>query len=250
MVFRHSRPIHGHTPLIQLLQVRTERFQHNGHVPGSANQNRGPSDFDIRDAFSAGLTYDIPAPKINPFTNAILHGWSLESIIQARSAAPEDISYQNTFAQSLIKGGIVNVRPDVSPGQPLYLYGAQYPGGKAFNPAAFTPPPADANGNPIRQGNLVRNTLRGFGATQWDFAVHRDFPIREAFKLQFRAEMFNVLNHPNFALPVPIIDGGGFGIATQMLGGSLTDVAGNGGLNPLYQLGGPRSMQFALKLMF
>jgi hypothetical protein len=222
----------------------------NGLVPGNANQNRGPSDFDIRDAFSAGLTYDIPAPKINPLTNAILHGWSLESVIQARSAPPEDIFYNNTFAQTLVNGGIVNVRPDVIPGQPLYLYGSQYPGGKAFNPAAFTPPPTDANGNPARQGNLGRNALRGFGATQWDFAVHRDFPIREAFKLQFRAEMFNVLNHPNFAPPLPSIDGGGFGVSTQMLGASLTDISGNGGLNPLYQLGGPRSMQFALKLMF
>jgi hypothetical protein len=221
----------------------------NGLLPASANQNRGPSDFDIRNAFSAGLTYDIPAPKFNPLTNAILHGWSIENVIQARSAAPEDISYQNTF-NGFIKGSLINIRPDVVSGQPLYLYGSQYPGGKAFNPAAFTPPPADANGNPIRQGNLGRNALRGFGTTQWDFAVHRDFPIHEAVKLQFRAEMFNVLNHPNFAPPYPVIDGVGFGIATQMLGGSLTDVTGNGGLNPLYQLGGPRSMQFALKLSF
>jgi hypothetical protein len=222
----------------------------NGLVPGSANQNRGPSDFDIRDAFSASLTYDVPAPKINRFTNAILHGWSLESIIQARSAPPEDISYQNTFAQTLVNGGIVNVRPDLILGQSLYLYGSQYPGGKAFNPAAFTAPPMGANGNPVRQGNVGRNTLRGFGATQWDFAVHRDFPIHEALKLQFRAEIFNILNHPNFAPPLPTIDGAGFGIATQMLGRSLTDIAGNGGLNPLYQLGGPRSMQLALRLMF
>jgi hypothetical protein len=62
--------------------------------------------------------------------------------------------------------------------------------------------------------------------------------------------MFNVLNHPNFAPPSPVIDAPTFGIATQMLGQSLTDVTGNGGLNPLYQTGGPRSLQFALKLMF
>src|SRR5580704_1097858 len=222
----------------------------NGILPGNANQNRGPSDFDIRNELSAGLTYDIPFPKVKSFTNALFSGWSLESIIQAHSAPPEDISYQNTFNNGAIKNSLINIRPDVVPGQPLYLYGSQYPGGKAFNPAAFTPPPADANGNPIRQGNLGRNTLRTFGLTQWDFAVHRDFPIREALKLQFRAEMFNVLNHPNFAPPSPVIDAPTFGIATQMLGQSLTDVTGNGGLNPLYQTGGPRSLQFALKLMF
>jgi hypothetical protein len=221
----------------------------DGLLPGSSNQNRGPSDFDIRNGFSAGLTYDIPAPKLNSLTNAILRGWSVENIIQARSAPPEDISYQNTFTGT-IKGSIINIRPDAVAGQPLYLYGSQYPGGKAFNPAAFAPPPVDSNGNAIRQGDLGRNALRSFGATQWDFAVHRDFPVHEALKLQFRAEMFNVINHPNFASPSPVIDQGGFGVATQMLGQSLTDVVGNGGLSPLYQIGGPRSMQFALKLMF
>jgi hypothetical protein len=110
-------------------------------------------------------------------------------------------------------------------------------------------PPADANGNPLRQGNLGRNALRAFGATQWDFAVHRDFPLRESLKLQFRAEMFNVLNHPNFGPLSQSIDGGGFGLAMQMLNRSLADIAGSG-LSPLYQVGGPRSMQFALKLVF
>jgi hypothetical protein len=222
----------------------------NTLAPGNANQNRGPSDFDIRNAFSAGVTYDIPAPKINTFTNAILRGWSTENFIVARSASPIDIFYQNTFNQTIIKGGFVNIRPDVVPNQPLYLHGSQYPGEKAFNPAAFTPPPADANGNPLRQGNLGRNALRGFGTTQWDFAVHRDFPIHESLKLQFRAEMFNVLDHPNFGPPSSIIDQGGFGIATQMLGQSLTDFVGSGGFDPLYQIGGPRSVQFALKLSF
>src|SRR5262249_27465946 len=146
------------------------------------------------------------------------------------------------------------VRPDVVAGQPFYLFGPQFPGGKAFNPAAFTPPPI-SGGVPTREGNLERNGLRGFGATQWDFAVHRDFPIRENLKLQFRAEMFNVLNHPNFAQPVgnlgsPTVPNPQFGKSTQMLGPSLSGTAGVGGFNPLYQIGGPRSIQFALKMEF
>jgi hypothetical protein len=224
----------------------------NTFAPGSANQNRGPSDFDIRNAFSAGLTYEIPSPKTGAVTKAILGGWSLDSIVQARSAPPVDIYYTtNTFADTLVNGGVVNIRPDVVPGQPLYLYGPQYPGAKAINPGAFAPPPADANGNPLHQGNLGRNTLRGFGASQWDFAVHRDFLIHESLKLQFRAEMFNILNHPNFGPPMPAIDQGGFGIATQTLGQSLSGgLLGAGGFSPLYQVGGPRSCQFALKLSF
>ena len=106
---------------------------------------------------------------------------------------------------------------------PFYIYGPEYPGGKALNPNAFTNPPVDpTTGLPTRQGDLGRNALRGFGLTQWDFAVHRDFPIREALKLQFRAEMFNVLNHPNFA-PYDTNFGVGdpyFGQATEMLGQS------------------------------
>jgi hypothetical protein len=99
--------------------------------------------------------------------------------------------------------------------------------------------------------------LRGFTATQWDFAVHRDFPIHESVKLQFRAEMFNVLNHPNFGAPnnlfVSSQFGGplpNFGLSTKMLGRSLDQNPGGGSFSSLYQMGGPRSIQLALKLTF
>jgi hypothetical protein len=132
------------------------------------------------------------------------------------------------------------------------LYGANYPGGKAFNPAAFTGPPVDPATNvALRQGDFGRNILRGFGAWQWDLAVHRDFPIHESLMLQFRAEMFNVLNHPNFGPPKGNIGDPQFGLATQMFGQSL-DGGFSGGtpFSPLYQIGGPRSIQLALKLHF
>jgi hypothetical protein len=222
----------------------------NLFVPGTnRNANRGPSDFDIRNAVSAGLTYEIPTASNGIIASALLHGWSLQSFVLSTSAPPEDIFYEFTFNPE-INGAATNIRPDVVPGKPLYLYGDQYPGGKAFNPSAFTPPPADSSGNPLRQGDLGRNTLRAFDVFQWDFALHRDFPVHERLKLQFRAEMFNVLNHPNFGPPLPEIDAPGFGLATKMLGQSLGGIGGVGGFNPLYQIGGPRSIQFALKLMF
>jgi len=232
------------------------------------NVNRGSSNFDIRSAFSAAVTYEVPTPKINAFTNAILHGWSLQSVIQARSAPPVDVFNGSFFGFFGVLNGLANVRPDVVPGVPLYLYGPQYPGGKAFNntPGAvvggcpdgsqsvgpFCPPPTDVNGFPLRQGNLGRNALRGFGATQWDLSVHRDFPIHESLKLQFRAEMFNVLNHPNFGQPIADLSNiTQFGRSTQMLGRYLAgNSVGFGGFSPLYQIGGPRSIQFALKVQF
>ncbi len=244
-------------------------------VPGiNPNANHASSDFDIRNAFSTGITYDIPFGKRNGFANAILRGWSVQNIFQARSAPPVNVyNFLSGFAS--LFGAVTLVRPDLVPGIPLYLFGPQFPGGKAINstPGAvaggcpdgsqsvgpFCPPPSDPNtGAPLRQGNLGRNALRGFGATQWDFAVHREFPVHEAVKLQFRAELFNVLNHPNFGPPSGDISGilqPNFGQATQMLGQSLNGGGifsnlGGGAFNPLYQIGGPRSIQFALKLAF
>ena len=127
----------------------------------------------------------------------------------------------------------------------------QCPGGKGINPAAFTDPPTDSQtGNPLRQGNLSRNALRGFGVIQWDFAVHRELSLHESIKLQFRAEMFNILNHPNFEPPNSTFGSGGFGLSSQLLNHGLNQNPGGGGFSSLYQIGGPRSVQFALKLFF
>jgi hypothetical protein len=134
----------------------------------------------------------------------------------------------------------------------VYLHGAAFPGGKALNLAAFKDPPIDpSTGLPTRQGNVGRNAVRGFGATQWDFAVRRQLTLHEILRLQFRFEFFNLLNHPNFANPVGDISNPLFGQSTRLLGQSLGGPSpGFGGLSPLYQIGGPRSIQFALKLLF
>ncbi len=214
-----------------------------------ASANRGPSDFDVRNAFSSGLTYEIAGIRRNVAFKVLTNGWSVESTIIARSALPVNV-YDSAFL-SVSEAG-TEVRPDVVPGQPLYLSGSKYPGGRAFNPAGFSLPATDANGNPVRQGNLGRNALRGFAAGQWDLGVHRDFRIREGLKLQFRAEMFNILNHPNFGAPIgDLANTAQFGMSTESLaqklsGGNL----GGGGFSPLYQIGGPRSIQLALKLSF
>ncbi|MGB8061805.1 MAG: TonB-dependent receptor [Candidatus Sulfotelmatobacter sp.] len=223
-----------------------------------ASLNRGPSDFDIRNSVSAALTYDIPAADGNRLVQIFSQGWSTQNTLQARSATPVTVAFPAFTYQIGPTPAII--RPDVVPGQPFYLSEAQClpvlltqcPGGKGFNPAAFTPPPLDpTTGEPTRQGDLGRNALRGFGAWQWDFALHRDFPLREQIKLQFRVEMFNLLNHPNFGPPDGGLGSSYFGWSDQTLGQSLnTGNDGGGGFSTLYQLGGPRSVQLALKLNF
>jgi hypothetical protein len=112
-------------------------------------------------------------------------------------------------------------------------------GGKGLNPAAFGIPSS------ARQGTEGRNDIPGFSLTQVDASIGRKFPITEHLNLQFRADAFNVLNHPNFTNPQGYVEYGSFYLQSrQMLNQGL------GGLNPLFQEGGPRSLQLALKLVF
>jgi len=218
----------------------------------NVNANRGSSDYDLRQVFSAALTYEIPELKSNPIARAISSGWSTHSIVQLHTAPPVDITDGNFAAALSTENASTLIRPDVVPGQPFYLSGSKYPGRKALNPAAFADPPTDPlTGLPSRQGNLGRNILRSFGLAEWDFAVHREFPIHETVKLQFDAELFNVLNHPNFGSFNSGFQNGNslFGQSTSMqnqLGGNV----GWGEQSSLYASGGPRSSQLALKLVF
>jgi hypothetical protein len=221
----------------------TDAFSNYLSTPSSvANPNidRGDSDFDIRHAFTAGVTYNLPSPESNKFTYAALGGWSVDSFIFARTAPPVDVLSGIVFADGIA----LYPRPDVVPGVPLVLYASQYPGGKAFNPAAFTAPPTG------QQGDFGRNVLRGFGAWQADVAFQRQFQLTEKVGLRFRGEFFNLFNHPNFGPPDNNLTDALFGLSTQTLASSLGSGGANGGFNPLYQIGGPRSIQLALKLQF
>ena len=213
------------------------------------NFNRGSSDFDIRHAYSLGATYNIPAPSANRFWRSIASGWAVDNMLQGRSAPPVDVI--DPFAGFQLGVSQTVIRPDLVPGQPLYLNGS-FPGGKAINPAAFTDPPKDpVTFSPLREGDLGRNALRGFGAFQWDAAVRRTFALHESVRLELRAELFNLLNHPNFANPSGQLGLPSFGISTAMLNRGLsTGGQASTGFSPLYQIGGPRSGQVAVKVLF
>jgi len=130
------------------------------------------------------------------------------------------------------------VRPDLVGGVPVYIDDATVPGGRRINRAAFANPAAG------QSGTLGRNVLRGLPAWQIDLALRRQFRITEKLNLQFRAEAFNIFNHPNFGTIQTSLTAANFGQATNMLNRQL------GSLSSLYQIGGPRSFQFALKLQY
>jgi hypothetical protein len=223
---------------------------------GDPGIDRGDSDFDVRHTFTAALSYDLPSPSQRGFLRPIFGSWSLDNFVTVRSSLPVDLVATST----IFNGAAYDVRPDLVSGQPLYLRGAQCaavfhalgvlnanqgcPGGQGFNPAAFATPTAG------QQGDLRRNTLRGFGAWQDDFTIRRQIFLREKVGLQFRAEFFNIFNHPNFGPPTNTVSDPQFGLSTQTLASSLGSGAGSGGLSPLYQIGAARSIQLALKLSF
>ncbi|HZI61601.1 MAG TPA: carboxypeptidase regulatory-like domain-containing protein [Pyrinomonadaceae bacterium] len=219
--------------------------------------DRGPSDFDIRHQFSTALTYNFPKPGFDRITRELLKDWAIDTIFSGRSAAPVNVVYTRN-----IGFGNFSFRPDLIEGIPLYIEDPNAPGGRRFNNQVVAIP-----GNPRpqvgpfrapvenRQGNLPRNFLRGFPVYQLDLALRRDFRLRERLRLQFRTEVFNIFNHPNFADPnnSPFVGNSAnpaFGVSQTMFGRSLGSGGATGGFNPLYQIGGPRSIQFAFKLMF
>jgi len=214
-----------------------------------ANINRGNSDFDIRHSFSGAVTYDIPSIPWNNLATKVLHNWAVSSTFYAHSGLPFDvqISEQNAygFSQSIR-------RPDLVPGVPEIINDPTAPGGWRLNPSAFAIPAATTG-----QGNMARNSLHGFPAWQVDMGINRKFTIVENLGLDFRADFFNILNHPNFLAPnnvidytsgVPVYDNN-FGIAQSTLARGYGGGYG-AGFNPLFQNGGPRSIQFSLRLSF
>lgn len=221
---------------------------------GSSNilfsYQRGNCDFDVRHNVSAAVSGDLPNVGRKPFVKAVLNHWGIDSRFTARTGFPVTL----VGNQLLLPNGLVyDSGLNLTPGQAVYLYGTdcasklqmlgnlapgrECPGGRAINPSAFVNVSSGL-------GDAPRNFARGFGAWQEDLALRREFPIHERLKLQFRAEAFNLFNHPNFGSINGRFGQLTFGQATGTLANSL------GILSPLYQMGGPRSMQFALKLMF
>ena len=201
--------------------------------------DRGSSDFDLRHSFTAALTYEFPARKAG--AGRLLNGWALDAMLRARSGFPIAVLEDEQYLGIALANAF---RPDLVAGAPVWIADSNAPGGRYINPSAFR---SKASG---RQGNLGRNTITGFGMSQVDLAVRREFRVGERRTLQFRMEAFNGLNEANFADPVRFMSSPMFGQSTSMLNLMLGTGSPGSGLAPILETGGARSFQAALRFHF
>jgi hypothetical protein len=182
---------------------------------------------DVRQSVNVSLLYQIPyggtkrfGSRANALTGAVLGGWQVGSLFNARTGLPIDVEivrptvvYRNkatgaiTSTPVVSRGSVmtdplVNVpgggqsrnvaRPNVVPGVDPYVHNR---GWLYLNPAAFAMPA------PGTYGNLRRNALRGPSITQLDLTLSKRFPIKESLGAEFRAECYNILNSPVYQAP-------------------------------------------------
>ncbi|MDQ2774271.1 MAG: TonB-dependent receptor [Acidobacteriota bacterium] len=172
--------------------------------PFDLRADRGLANFDVRNVGTVDAVYALPfghgkrfLGNASGFGDAILSGWTMNSIVTLQGGFPftPQLSYNPSD-----NGDTRNpVRPFVNPSftGPVILGSPN----QWFNPTAFLAPP---NGSGF-YGSLGRDTLIGPGLATWDFSLLKDTPIRESMNLQFRAELFNLLNKSNFNTPNAVV---------------------------------------------
>jgi len=180
--------------------------------------DRGPADFDVRHRVNVTAIYDIPSWKGDGVVAAILRDWQVNGILTATSGLP--FTVKSGTDRSLTGIGLDNADIVGDPSRPSGADVTQW-----FNPAAFV------QAAPGTFGTLGRNSQRGPGYASVDLALFRNIPISGRFRIQFRAEAFNALNHTNFNNPNATVTAG----------------ANFGRILSAYD---PRVIQFGLKLQF
>jgi len=250
------------------------------NAPGSTHgvdpifpiHDKGPSCTDEPHDFSLNVLYRFPNIASDNFAAKFLDGWWIGNIVSIQSGLAFAPNVVGLISNSGVFAGDQGDRPNlvttanlagakaVNPNAVVYNHGTIYAGGNAnqwFNPNMFTlvgqkqtaPCPSNDPANLLSMcsfgylGDAGRDMLRGPGLRTWDFSLGKDSALGflgEAGKLQFRAEFFNILNHPNFGLPNGTI-----------FAGSITNETPLGNAGQItYTNTTSRQVQFALKIVF
>jgi hypothetical protein len=213
--------------------------------------DRGRSSFDIRHAVTFNFLYDLPiGPKkaigngATGFPAKLIGGWALSGIGSFHSNVPFTpvLGFDNANTQSIVN----SQRPNII-GNP---YSGDCPDGASvgsltcwFNPTAFAVPAAGTF------GDAGRDILRGPGYADLDFAVIKTTKPTAKTGIEFRAEFFNIFNHPNFSVPTNTVGPAGSGGNGDAIFLGPTTLAGNAG-HIFSTVSSSRQVQFGLRLSF
>ena len=229
----------------------------------------GPCDFDVRQILTGTFIWDVPGPK-SGLSSYLLGGWELGTIVTATSGSPFTMTvggggdplntgFNGDFSMDYaslvpgcnpIRGGInyVNTNCLTLPFAPTAFAATNCP------PNSLGPPPTGFYGTALTPpsgmtfcqnlvGNSGRNHFYGPGLKTVDFSAFKNIRLMERLKLQFRAEFFNILNHPNLASPNFLNDANNsIADATGAAIGTAGQIASTSTLS--------RQIQFGLKLIF
>ncbi|HWO31152.1 MAG TPA: hypothetical protein VNO32_20345, partial [Candidatus Acidoferrum sp.] len=258
-----------------------------GESNGPENVNclpcdKGPSIFDVRNNVTVNAVYELPFGPGKPYLNArgalgkLVGGWEFSSIGLWHTGHPltvqMDLSNTITNPNSAFVGNFPSTyllpdgndqtsqRPDVIPGISPTLPGGGHNGLPLINPAAFTAPPVDANGNFLRFGDAPNGQIRALDSWQIDLALTKETKLTEHVELEFAVQAFNILNHvqlgdpgaltltydttvPGTNLSVP----GNFGMISSTVNFNNNN---DNAASPNTGTGLPRQLQFMVRVKF
>jgi hypothetical protein len=175
------------------------------------NQDRAPANFDVRHAWTTSGIYELPFGKgrrfasgLGPVANTLLGGWQFDAIFVVQSGLPFTVSQQ----QGLLSTGTGNRPNRIASGELMDPTPDRW-----FDLGAFQP----TTDNTGTYGNSGRNILRAPGILQADLSVVKNTRFKERYEHQFKVEMFNAFNHPQFGPPAASIGTASAGVISSLL---------------------------------
>src|SRR6266853_1095328 len=262
---------HGVTSIVNYVYSKSldnssdgEDFEPNAAQPNDSTNPQleyGPSNFNIPHRFTWNFAYEFP--KMGGGWQKLKNGWGINSILSLQSGQPFQLNYN--FEDDYSGSGNGFDRPDVvgpikyhprDPFNYLDLGSFAIPCTVSGAALGFA---SDCTIGTRHYGNEGRDSLHGPAFKEWNFAIYKTTAITERVSMQFRADFFNLPNHPNFAnpfLPASIADPGAAGFVakgTREVGGGGYPITATGDVgigNPFLGGGGPRGIQLAVKFTF